>query len=493
MTIFANDSKQNSEGILMRVPVAGDGPTFATYEEVLRGLFCRELAQYTPDEMLKGNILEDVVFQLHGAQHRERRRVENPLFRRETVVHFLQQRFPEILERTLGAILDSGERDVIRIGQMLTVVLSAEISGVDVPAGDLEAIQRLVDLERVFAEGTGIMDTTYDRGELLRMVRDAFQSFDREFFAGSVARRKELIASDAMPHEGGDLLSVLLMSQGQLEMDYALLMRETAFFLESGSDTSSRTLANTLNHLFEWRNAHPDRWNAICASGAVLDFLERCIHEALRLNPIVPVARRIATEDIVLNGVDVEEGTVVYLDAMAANRDPNVFGSNADTFDPERTLPQGIQGFGHGFSGGMHACIGRVLAIGAPATSSGGPKLYGQTTLMLHALVERGVKKDPLRKPVQDVSSHWSRIGIFPVTFTDDLADSAAPNGPHVSVDESRCFGSGDCELLMPDIFHVGKEGVAEVDAASLSRIDDSSIANVQARCPSGAIHLTET
>jgi hypothetical protein len=49
------------------------------------------------------------------------------------------------------------------------------------------------------------------------------------------------------------------------------------------------------------------------------------------------------------------------------NRDRSVFGDDAEEFDPRRTTPDGVPGYGLSFGSGMHACIGQDLAAGLPA------------------------------------------------------------------------------------------------------------------------------
>ena len=44
-------------------------------------------------------VMEDVVVNLHGDQHRQRRRLENRLFRRDTFFEYEREMFPKI---TLG-------------------------------------------------------------------------------------------------------------------------------------------------------------------------------------------------------------------------------------------------------------------------------------------------------------------------------------------------------------------------------------------------------
>ena len=61
-----------------------------------------------------------------------------------------------------------------------------------------------------------------------------------------------------------------------------------------------------------------------------------------------------------------------------------------------------------------------------------------------------------------------------------------------VEVDRERCVGSGSCEMLAPEVFEVGDDGVVAV-LRPLSGPDDRALAEdaVQA-CPTRALSLID-
>jgi ferredoxin len=61
-----------------------------------------------------------------------------------------------------------------------------------------------------------------------------------------------------------------------------------------------------------------------------------------------------------------------------------------------------------------------------------------------------------------------------------------------VEVDRERCVGSGSCEMLAPEVFEVGDDGVVVV-LRPLSEPDDRALAEdaVQA-CPTRALSLID-
>jgi cytochrome P450 len=77
----------------------------------------------------------------------------------------------------------------------------------------------------------------------------------------------------------------------------------------------------------------------------------------MRYRPIGFALPRIATEDVIIAGVVIPAGTLVFAKPAAANRDPAAF-SEPDRFDITREAPAGILTFGNG----AHYCVGSHLA-----------------------------------------------------------------------------------------------------------------------------------
>nr|XP_043067103.1 probable cytochrome P450 313a3 [Drosophila bipectinata] len=94
-----------------------------------------------------------------------------------------------------------------------------------------------------------------------------------------------------------------------------------------------------------------------------LVYLDRVLNETLRLLPAVPISLRDVKEDLRLsNGVLVPKGVIMGIDIFNIHRNRDLWGHNADAFDPDRFLPDNIrQRHPYAFipySKGKRNCIG---------------------------------------------------------------------------------------------------------------------------------------
>ncbi len=125
----------------------------------------------------------------------------------------------------------------------------------------------------------------------------------------------------------------------------------TAFnLLFAGHETTSSAAAN----MFKAVLADRELWQAICAGEQPLGPV---VEESLRIDPPVQAWRRQATEDVVLDGINIPAGSRILLAFAAANHDPQQF-AEPEAFTPGRRNALQQVAFG----AGTHFCLGAPLA-----------------------------------------------------------------------------------------------------------------------------------
>ncbi|MBT2414090.1 cytochrome P450 [Streptomyces sp. ISL-12] len=155
--------------------------------------------------------------------------------------------------------------------------------------------------------------------------------------------------------------------------------RQVITFLVAGHETTSGALSFALHYLSrrpevaDRARAEVDRvWGGTAAPGygqvAKLRYVRRVLDESLRLWPTAPAFAREARADTVLGGVHpMRPGAWALVLTPMLHRDPEVWGPDAERFDPDRfeaaavrsRAPHTFKPFGTG----ARACIGRQFAL----------------------------------------------------------------------------------------------------------------------------------
>jgi cytochrome P450 len=287
--------------------------------------------------------------------------------------------------------------------------LAALTAGIDRPQGTAAETARLGDYNAQFIRGATLAHSTGDKDAQRAATAQALLDWDAEFLAPSIARRLD---RDDAPD---DVLSTLLRHRDELGLTAEVIRREIAFFLLAGAHTSATAFVRSIDHILGWLEAHPEDAAAVRDDAL---FMQRCVHETVRLNPSSPTGRRRALAPVTLrSGIRIPQGATVVIDLQALNRDPELFGPDAAEFDPHRTPPPGVAPFGLSFGAGMHVCIGQDLAAGVIARPGTDPDthLYGLVTGAVQHLFRIGVRRDPNNPPQPDTSTARPYWGTYPV------------------------------------------------------------------------------
>jgi cytochrome P450 len=388
-----------------------------TYADARDAFRQRELRQALYDDGHR--LMAGVIVNLHGPEHTARRRLENRLFRRDTFAWYEAEVIPAIVARALAADVAAGHGDLLPLARRTMMTLSLDVAGVDHDGGD-----DLVRLDHVMdrlARASTVAHASGGRDAIVAAGDEALATFARRWFEPSRARRAALVAAaergevseEALPR---DVLTTLLRNQDRLDLPPEVVLREVAYFPWVGSHSTSHQFVHAMHHVFTWLAEHSGDRGALVADP---QWRQRFVHESLRLHPASPVSMRHVLADVTLrSGTVLRAGEVVAIDLVAANRDPLVFGPDADQFVPGRALPAEVAPWGLSFGHGMHACLGQDLAGGSPPGVDGDhAALLGAVTVLAGAVLAAGARPDPDDPAELDTTTTRTVFARYPVRY----------------------------------------------------------------------------
>jgi cytochrome P450 len=376
-------------------------------------------ALYDAGEVIMG----DVVINLHADEHRQRRRLENRLFRRDTFFHYERDLFPGIIEDTVKPYIADGRLELVSFGHQLMMNLAALTAGVDRPLDTPEETFHLYDYLTTFIEGATLAHYTGDKDEKRAEIQAHLEAFDQEFLDPSINRRQRLIEQfeagdldeDELPR---DVLMVLLHNVDKIPMSRESIRREIAFYMLAGAHTSATAFTRCMHHLFTWLGTHLGEVDRVRNDPV---FVQRATHETIRLQPSSPTAMRWALDDIELSsGLTIAKGDRIVIDLTVVNRNREVYGDDAEDFNPDREPADGVAPWGLSFGHGMHACIGQDLAVGLvfEPDETVDDHLFGLVPVAVQTMFDHGCRPDPDNPPEMDDSTTRPYFGKYPAIFT---------------------------------------------------------------------------
>lgn len=390
------------------------------YEDVKQALFNPNLSRtFDTRDYAEGNIRDGIVSIQHGAVHRARRRVENTQFRPDKLRLYERELFPAVMNDLLDRLLVGDEVDLFSIGEMLACVLASRRAGLDIRERDLDELALIAEFVDVFSQGAAILDAK-DPEAVRTLVYETYERFERDYVRPAWARRQALLDARARGEIGDDdlthdILTALLQHRADpsLELgDERRIVREVATYLQGGTHTTGQTICNAVDLLFEASAEHPD-WPDRAAADRL--FAQRVVHETLRLRPTTPKIRRRAVAEVTVGGRTVPPDSLVVLDVVAGNRDPELFGEHPERFDPDRTVHPDVPRWGLSFGAGPHICPGRTVGGGLPVPEGelDDDHLFGLVALLLQEVLRRGVEPIPGRAERDTRTERFNRWSHF--------------------------------------------------------------------------------
>jgi len=226
--------------------------------------------------------------------------------------------------------------------------------------------------------------------------RDPLPPAEREQLFAALDAMYDYLAEQAEAKRrrpAGDLLSHLVHAEDDGDtLSHDELMSQLITLYMAGHEPTASLVANGILALLH----HRDQLERLRAEPALV---RNAVSELLRYDGPNQFIRRITTRPIVLGGVDVPAGAVLYVGLASANRDPRRWGPDADAVVVDRPdAGQHVQ-----FGGGAHACLGSHLArlqaerfLGAFLARLDGLELAGEPTWSTRMFI-RGLHALPVR------------------------------------------------------------------------------------------------
>ncbi|KAF2104350.1 cytochrome P450 [Rhizodiscina lignyota] len=185
------------------------------------------------------------------------------------------------------------------------------------------------------------------------------------------------------PSDKKDLLNAMVIGKDPKtgeQLSDENIMNNMITFLIAGHETTAGMLSFTTYYLLKNPSAYrraQQEVDSVVGTGPVkyehtkkLPFIEACLRETLRLEPTAPGFSREPSQghDETLCGGKylIPDGSKVFCLLQKIQRDPAVFGEDADEFKPERMLDENFQKLPGSswkpFGTGPRGCIGRPFA-----------------------------------------------------------------------------------------------------------------------------------
>lgn len=395
---------------------------YAEISEVLRS---RKFVQGAYAISGKGMMMGTVTL-LDGPQHMQRRRVMARMFDDSAMAAMRDRYLNPVVDRSIAELAaqprqpdGSVHTDLIPLVQRCLHRLAGALAGVD-GLESIEAADRFVRQVQAITAGSTVDWSREDPETVVQRGLAARAEFKREFFDASYARRKALIdaararGEDLVPLQQ-DLMSMIIANEGGAwDGDDELMLREVSTFLIAASQTTAGSLVLLIIRLESWFRSHPEDRRLIESDP---EFLRRATFDSLRLTVASPARIRRATEDVTLSsGRTFKAGERVALLFIPANMQPELFGEDAQAFNPHRK-PKDVPQWGLAFGGGAHSCPGRPLVTGS-RNMAGTTGVDGTLVSVCRRLYAAGLELDPAHPPVRDTSTHYELYTAVPIRLT---------------------------------------------------------------------------
>ena len=343
------------------------------------------------------SLMADVLLNLEGNTHRTRKRLLMPLYRRESAKALEDWVTCQLLPEMDPLIRASSTQDLVQLAQLAMLRVSVRLLGL--PSDCAEP--RLLQLVDTFSASATAAQSMEHEDTLTQQLQNALTLFDEHYFQPHFARAR----SDA---QSMTVLPLLRHGLEQGVLDKVDCLKEAAFFLQASLYSTANALVHGFHELAGWFAERPNERIRFVEEPL---WAQRCVAEALRLHPASPVMVRRY------------QGDQLDFDLVAINQDRDVFGDDANRFDPYRRVEALRPYSGLTFGVGHHSCPGRELAAGLVRTEKrgGDETQIGAITRLLIHWMKHGLKANPNEAPVRMTGTTRLNWASYPVVFDPGL------------------------------------------------------------------------
>ncbi|HEY0226426.1 MAG TPA: cytochrome P450 [Mycobacterium sp.] len=337
-----------------------------------------------------------------GPSHRSRRKLMNPLGRADALSGIREDMVLPEADRQLALRLTEADADgtsrldLVEFLERVFIHFTAKLIGlIDVDTDDRIAL--LASFAGPIAAGTssGYLE---DRDDVNRKALAAKARYIAEFFGPSLdwhkRQRRRIengeIEETDIPNSLLKMAAAHLAPEWQDERD---LVVESTLLFAASVGTSTQSIIHTIDLLQKWFIEHPEDLERKTDP----TFLLNCLQEIIRMRaPFAPYqTRRSLEENTLSDGTTVLPNQELHIEYVLANRDTELFGEDANAFNPRRQSPaDGTPRYGVGFGLGAHQCYGLRVVVGNDGKG-------GVHVELLRKLIAAGARPDPDRPPVE--------------------------------------------------------------------------------------------
>lgn len=322
------------------IAMGSHGPELLTYElvrDVLRDPRFRVPVGYglAAQGITSGPLWDRVatnLLSLTGPEHHRMRRLVSKAFSPRSA-----ERLRGVIAEVVGELVDplvaTGRCEIVTdVARPYPIAVICALLGT--PREDWELFSTWTDV---------IMKTfSWEAAGAQESILRAWDGLDA-YLDDMIERRRSALSEDVLSdliraEECGDRLT------------HGELLMLSAGLLMAGTDTTRNQVAASVHVLCD----RPEQWTMLAEHP---ELARNAVEETLRHSPMGVATMRETVEDVELGGVVIPAGTLVMVNAAAANRDPAVY-DDPDRLDITRQGQPAMLSFG----GGEHYCLGVHLA-----------------------------------------------------------------------------------------------------------------------------------